>query len=314
VDCDAFTQADHIWQVCDVSNEIIEKSIVESRENSTSVRENGDETKVLSYNIMSDVSKKWAQEQEKSELKDQAGESFVMNCKGKVKNGRPILPETTPTYMQIVSNGLEKRHFDPTESFQDTLAKQQRIGNTVALKATSESSTLPNGNTSEAVVFCKELDGSSWSTPTNVVFGFNIDQELLSASNCGTSPIEETQSSENSKVSWFRCFSYFLFQNLNYFSLQPRALNEEDNAILGYGANLDDLRIPKVSSDDSGIINSDLSPESGICIDQQIHNFFPLNQTRPEKLVRGKPSLPIISDSFFTSTFIFPGLIWLRSK
>jgi len=202
MNCEAFTQAIHIWQVCDVSSEIIEKSIVEMRENHTCVKESAD--KSLGHNIVSEASKKWPHELEKSELEDQSGEPFVMN-------GRPVLPETKPTYLQIVSNSFGKRHFDSSESFQNTLSKQKvpsgiRIDNTIALKATSEPSTLTYGNSSEAVVFCKELDGSSWSTPTNLVFGFNIDQELLSASNCGTTLIEEKRSFENAKVHWFWIF------------------------------------------------------------------------------------------------------------
>lgn len=62
-----------------------------------------------------------------------------------------------------------------------------------------------------------------------------------------------------------------------------------------------------MSPDDSGIINSDLSPESGICIDQQIPNFFTLNQTRPDKLVSGNHLDPLSETIFYSAIKNFQG-------
>lgn len=171
----------------------------------------------MSYLVVAAAAKKLAKEAEKTDagIEDKAGESAVLESKGDGSTVWPVHFETAnkstevvmtvPTYTQIVANDYDRRHFAPAGSFQEVAASQmpcinQIDNNPIALHSTSEYA-LSCGFNSDAVVFCKELEGSSWSSPANVVFGFNIDQELLSTSNCGTSPNGEEVPSEGAKVS-----------------------------------------------------------------------------------------------------------------
>ncbi len=163
----------------------------------------------MSYLVVAAAAKKLAKEADMV-VEGKAGESSVTEGPGQDSIVWPVhfepakkTPEagmTVPTYTEIVANDYDRRHFAPAGSFQNTHASQVPcIDNPIALHSSSENAP-PCGFSSDAVVFCKELEGSSWSSPANVVFGFNIDQELLSSSNSGTASHGEKGPSECAKV------------------------------------------------------------------------------------------------------------------
>ncbi len=165
--------------------------------------------------MVSAAAKKLAQDAQKTGLVEgKAGESIVMECKREDPIVQPenakksieslmSVQPVVPTYTQIVANNFDRKHFGDRGSIQTMHAYQvpcvNQIDNPIALQATSESA-MPYGYSSDAVVFCQELESSSWSSPANVVFGFNIDQELLSPSNSGIGPNGDKGPSEGPKV------------------------------------------------------------------------------------------------------------------